>query len=558
MVYTDYLFFPFFLAAVLLYFGLPLKVRWIGLLAASMFFFFTWGVELLPFAVGAVVVAWAASCLMKREYLKQDERILREKAWDAAKKAAFRRKVKQRCRYLLWAAVTLIVGMLVYIKAQHMLAGVPVLTSAVWFFSKVYQHIGRFFMLHMPVLGIFVKDTGVMETFTEFSFFVPLGISYYTMSLVGYLADVYWRKEEAEKNILLLLLYALYFPKILAGPIVKYRDCAPMLREGHPFAYQRMCEGLQRMLWGYVKKMVIADRLNLFVSPVFAAYEDYHGAVLLVAAVGSVFYTFCDFSGCMDIALGASQVFGVELTENFKRPFFSVSVSEYWRRWHMTLGIWFKDYVYMPLAVSPRLIRLSGKLRDRFGKRAGKNCMTVVPLCVVWLLTGLWHSTGWNYIVWGSYWGSLIILSTIFEPEITRLSGLFHIPVHSRGFQAVRMLRLFMLVIVSRILTEPGSLAASAEILKKIVFQFYPWELFDGTLYTLGLDRPGLHLAAISVCMLGIIGWKQEKGIVFRDKIAGLPIVLRWSVLLAGIAAVLVFGIYGTGYDAGSFLYMNY
>ena len=204
----------------------------------------------------------------------------------------------------------------------HMLAGVPVLSSAVWFFSKVYQHIGRFFMLHMPVLGIFVKDTGVMETFTEFSFFVPLGISYYTMSLVGYLADVYWRKEKAEKNILVLLLYALYFPKILAGPIVKYRDCAPMLRDGHPFAYQRMCEGLQRMLWGYVKKMVIADRLNLFVSPVFAAYEDYHGAVLLVAAVGSVFYMFCDFSGCMDIALGVSQVFGVELTENFKRLFF--------------------------------------------------------------------------------------------------------------------------------------------------------------------------------------------------------------------------------------------
>ncbi len=206
----------------------------------------------------------------------------------------------------------------------------------------------------------------------------------------------------------------------------------------------------------------------------------------------------------------------------------------------MTLGIWFKDYVYMPLVVSPRLIRLSGKLRDRFGKRVGKNCMTVVPLCVVWFLTGLWHSTGWNYIVWGSDWASLIILSTIFEPEITRLSGLFHIPVHSRGFQAVRMLRLFMLVIVSRILTEPGSLAASAEILKKIVFQFYPWELFDGTLYILGLDRPGLHLVTISLCMLGIIGWKQEKGIVFRDKIAGLPIVLRWSVLLAGIAAVLV------------------
>ncbi len=412
--------------------------------------------------------------------------------------------------------------------------------------------------LKIPLLNVFVKGIETTGTLEGYSFFVPLGISYYSMSLVGYMADVYWKKEKFEKNIFKLLLFALYFPKILQGPISKYRNISKTLFGENKFDYTHFCYGLQRMLWGYFKKLVIADRVALIVTPVFENYESYHGTVLLVASIFGAFQLYCDFSGCMDIALGISESLGIKLEENFNHPFFSKTAAEFWRRWHMTLGSWFKDYIYMPIVISPTLIKLSGKLRKRFGKRVGKEFVTIVPLAIVWTLTGLWHGTGWNYVVWGIYWGIIMIISTVFEPELKKIPILLHIKTDSMQYQIFRQIRTFSLFVISRIITIPSDIKASVEVFKRVLFDQSPWELVDGTLFKLGLDGPNFILLILALLLLYFVSRCQEKGIMIRDKIASFPIFWRWTFYYMAIFAVLIFGIYGAGYDASSFVYMNY
>lgn len=556
MNFTDYLFFPVFAAVIIVYFVVPQKKRWIVLLAASIVFFLTWSLEMFPFALFAAFVAWIAARKIEKRYEALNAYTKKQKKAVTKKQTDLTQETKKKCRHILWIAAAVILFMLIYSKIQYVMADIPVLSGIVALLSDLYRTVSQFFA-KIPILSYFASDTAAQEG-GQFSFLVPLGISYYTLSLVGYLADVYWRKERAERNFGKLLLYALYFPKILEGPIAKHRNIAQQLNEGGNFDYTRLCHGLQRMLWGYFKKLVIADRISLLVTEVYGNYTEYFGTVLFVATVAGAVQLYCDFSGCMDIALGISEVFGIELEENFRRPFFSESAAEFWRRWHITMGVWFKDYIYMPLAVSPKLIRAAGTVKKRAGKRAGKNFMTIVPLAVVWFLTGLWHGTGMNYIVWGIYWGALIILSSVLEPELKKLTKLLHINTESSGYRRFRCIRTFLLFCVSRVITIPGDLHATAEIFRRILFHFSPWEFFDGTLYTIGLDRPDFLLALLTLFILYLVGKKQEQGIAIRQKVDSLFLVWRWLIYLAAIFAVLIFGIYGAGYDASAFVYMNY
>ncbi len=510
MSFVDYIFVPFLFLTIILYFLVPLKWRWILLLVNSLVFYCSWGIALLPFAAGAVLLSWGTALWMERQYLHLDEQ-LKAGIWsDRAEQGRQRQKVKNRCKYVLWFTVAILVLILAASK------------------------------MHWISIG------------------VPLGISYYTMSLIGYMADVYWRKEKAEHNYFSLLLFAVYFPKILEGPISKHRLVAEQLKEGHTFDYRRFCFGLQRVLWGYFKKLVIADRLNILVGNVFTDYENYHGAIFLVAAIFGAFQLYCDFSGCMDIALGISEIFGITIEENFNRPFFSKTAAEFWRRWHISLGVWFKDYIYMPLVISPRLMKLSGKIRKKCGKRAGKAFITVIPLLAVWILTGVWHGTGWNYVVWGLYWGSIMIISTIWEPELMKLPHLLHLNTETRMWRLFQTLRTFCLFVGSRLLTLPADLSITWYALKRITRKFAPWELLDGTLYTLGLDRPEFILVILALLLLYYVSKKEEEGVSLRARIAKLPVAYRWAVYYGTILAVMIFGIYGAGYNAGAFVYMNY
>lgn len=380
-------FIGFLCILLVLYYIVPLKVRWCVLLIGSLYFYLEAGKKAFLFIIVTSLLSFGAGLVIKRIYSKQEE-YLKSHEMERDEKREFQRKNKLRCKYICIGISLILISMLIYTKSGN----IEWIRNILFFVTGNNPYIMNIFAL--------------------------LGISYYTFSAIAYIADVYWKKENAETNYFAYLLFLIYFPKILQGPISRHKNIGRQLVEGHRFDYKKVCFGAQLMMWGYFKKMVIADRLLIIVNEVFGNYQKYPGSILVVGTIFAALQLYCDFSGCMDIIGGASELFGIELEKNFNHPFFSKSAAEFWRRWHITLGTWFKDYIYMPLVVSPRMMKLTQKVGKAFGKRAGKSIMVIVPSSIVWLLTGLWHGTGIPYIVWGIYWGILIIFSTVFEPEI--------------------------------------------------------------------------------------------------------------------------------------------
>lgn len=504
-------FFAFAGLVILLYYVLPKKIQWCVLLAASVVFYLTYGWEKLPYLIFSAFIAYVGATRI-------------DSIQQSGESAAF---VRKRSRKVLMWCVVLISALLVYAKI-----GTWVIQS---------------------VSALFSWERGkTMEAV------VALGVSYYTFSLISYIADVYWKKDKAEYNFFRLLLFTIYFPKILQGPISRHKNLGAQLREEHKFSYKEFCFGLQLMVWGYFKKMVIADRLQIFISNVFGNPSGNYGSVLLVTALFSCVQIYCDFSGCMDIVGGFSQILGLKLEDNFERPFFSKSAAEFWRRWHITLGTWFKDYVYMPLAISPRLIKISKKLKEKFGARFAKSIMTVVPLVVVWLFTGLWHNVRLSYLVWAGVWGVIIICTNIFAPEIKKLTNFLHIKTDAPSWKAFQTVRTLLLFAATRIITVPNDLDATWTIFGKIFTDFGPAALVDGTLFRHGLDGPNFICALVCILILVCVDTMQEKGAKLREKIASYNIVFRWAVYYIAFFAILIFGIYGPGYDAASFVYMQF
>lgn len=526
MTFLSGSFFIFILAAILLYYVMPIKYRWVILLLASIVFYLSWGWETLPIVLASVLLVYLAARRMETIYIRQDEQIKKETMSTAQKKER-KLRAKKRCRRILTGTGVILIFILVYCKVgETILAEISCLSKE--------------------------KIPGWVQIL------VPLGISYYTFSMLSYLADVYWRKEKAEHNFFQFLSFVLFFPKILQGPISRYKNLSAQLREGHAFDYKNFCFGLQLALWGYFKKLVIADRLSIFVNTVFSdPYGQESGLIFVIAAVFASVQLYCDFSGCMDMAGGVSQMLGITLEKNFDHPFFSRNAAEFWRRWHITLGTWFKDYVYMPMVISPRLMKFAQKIKKRFGSRAGKNVMTIVPLGCVWLLTGLWHGTGYNYIAWGIYWGILIICSNVFAPELKKLTAVLKIDTEARSWHIFQMVRTFLLFSFGRLLTVPGHLQTTWDILKQIAAKFDIWILFDGSLYNYGLNQKNFWMAMAGVFVLWCVSMLQEKGSV-REMIARSNTVIRWIIYYAAFFAVIIFGVWGAGYSSTGFTYMNY
>lgn len=399
---------------------------------------------------------------------------------------------------------------------------------------------------------------GPEKLFAGVDFLVPLGVSFYTFSLLGYVIDVYYGLAVPQNNFGKLALYGLYFPNLISGPILKYREHADQFFVPHAFDYRQVTRGLQCMVWGFFKKLVIAERLGVLVNTVYGDYEAYPGAYIWVATVCYAFQLYTDFSGCMDIVLGMSESLGILLPENFQTPFFAKSVAEYWRRWHITLGVWMKDYVFYPLLRSKLFTDLNKSFKKKFGKKRGKQYATFLAMFILWLTVGVWHGGDWKFVIGSGllHW-FYIVMEELLAPPCARAMERLSLSAEGRFVTAVRILRTFFLVCIGDLFFRAASVGDALAMLKGAVGAWNPGILWDGSLLQLGLDGIETAVTVLSLLVLWTVSLAKRKNPV-RESIAKKPLPLRWLLWYALLFAVILLGYYGPGYSASEFIYQGF
>lgn len=369
---------------------------------------------------------------------------------------------------------------------------------------------------------------------------LPLGISFYTLQVVGYCVDIYRGKYAAETNFAKYLLFVSFFPQIVQGPIARYDQLAAQFTEHHPFDYTQVKYGVQLMLWGFFKKMVIADRAALLVNQVFSNYQDYTGFSLFVASVFYSIQIYTDFSGCVDIARGAAQIFGIKLAHNFNHPYFALSIQDFWRRWHISLSTWLRDYIYIPLG---------GNRKGRFRKYQN--------ILATFLVSGLWHGVGWQYIVWGALHGLYQVVGSLLQPLRDWLVKVFSVNRNAFSHKFFKGLVTFNLVNFAWIFFRSSSLTDAVRYIKYMFSQFNPWIFFDNSLYSMGLSQKDFSLLIVCAAVLLVVSLLQRK-MNLREKLDEQGLVFRWSIDLIAIFSIIILGIYGIGYTAADFIYAQF
>ena len=412
---------------------------------------------------------------------------------------------------------------------------------------------------YMVVLLPMMQRAG-LTTLRSDAFFagvvMPLGVSFYTLTAIGYLVDVGREQCEAEENPVKLVLFLSYFPSVTQGPFNRYAKLKAEFERTHDFTYERMLFGLQRFVWGAFKKLVIADRIGIFVGNVFGSDAGtVPGGIYAVAVVLYMLQLYADFSGYMDMALGVSETFDIVLPENFKRPYFSKSVAEFWRRWHITLGAWFKDYVMFSFVMSSAGRKI-GKASKKRWPNAGKYVTSVLGTMLVWLFTGMWHGRTVNYILWGVYYGVIMSVSLVLEPKYGIWKEKLHVK-EGKGYALFCMARTWLIVFVADVLIRAESLSQAGSIYRALLTGFRAKaSLLSLTSY--GLSKYAF-LLLFAVCLLWLIVsiW-EERGRDVRRDLAACPPVLRWACYYSVVLLLLVTGIYGGSYDTAAFLYQSF
>lgn len=498
-------FYMFLVTVLIVYYLFPLSKRWITLLMASTAFIVmgsSW--RLYLFFVFQTISAYYAAYLIRK----------------------FPNKGKLFCRL----SVIFQIGALTIWKENS------------------------FFIINLRLLYRVLK---INREIPYLNLIAPMAMSYYTLMLVSYILDVYWEKIEPEKKPLKLLLYAGFFPQMISGPITRYGETGHCLFEGHKFEYRTFCFGCQRILWGFFKKLVLAERLSILVNTIYTG--GLHGTwtptgtYVLIGMLAYVFQVYTDFSGSMDIVLGVAQLFGIRLPENFETPFYATSLSEFWRRWHMTLGLWAKEYIMYPFLKSEFAGSLRHFCKKTFGKKAAKKLPTYMGTFLVWSYCGFWHGGSYRWIAWGLMTFAVIVGGMLMQPVFDKLKALLKINTNTASyvfFQRIRTALLFMFTVS----VQPADSLRTATAMWKHLFVINPWVLLDGSLYTLGLDRIDFWIMIYGLGLLFVISMYHQKGSV-REMIAAQNLVFRWLLWILLFVAVLLFGMYGEGYDAASFIY---
>ena len=490
-------FFLFFPLVSLVYFCLPARLKAPWLLLASIYFCFSAGPDSLFFLLCALAVTYGGG-------------------------RALEGLSGRRRKLLLAGLLFLLFGTLFVFKY---------LAFALSLLARLFQAAAQ----ALPsASGGLLQVAGATALLPELS--LPAGISFYLFMAAGYLIDVYRGKVAAERNAVRLALFLSFFPYLISGPIGRAGDLLPQLREPPSFDYLRLRRGLLRFLWGAFKKLVIADRLGILVTTVYAAPGDFGRLQVVAAACAFSIQIYCDFSAYSDMALGCGEALGFRFMENFRTPYFSRSIGEFWRRWHISLSSWFRDYLYIPLG----------------GSRRG-TWRKYLNVLIVFAVSGLWHGAALSFVVWGLLNGIYQVTGGLTAGARARVRHALRLSDDGPVTVLIQVVLTFLLSTSAWVFFKSGSFTHGLEIFQAMVSG--PWLTRPVTAW--GLDLPELAVAALSVLLLlaaDLLSLKRD----LRGDILALPRALRWALVLALLAVVLVFGVYGTGYDPQDFIYFKF
>ena len=350
---------------------------------------------------------------------------------------------------------------------------------------------------------------------------------------------MYRNDIKAERNFGKYALFVSFFPQLVAGPIEKSKDLLNQFKLPTTFDYERFKDGLFLMLWGFFQKIVVADKLAILVNKVYENPSNYYGFEIIIATIFFAFQIYCDFSSYSDIAIGAAKVLGFNLTQNFKQPYFAESIKDFWRRWHISLTSWFRDYLYIPLG---------GNRKGTFRK--------YINILIVFMCSGLWHGAAITFVIWGTLHGLYQIIGDILKPLKEKLINLFKIKTDVFSFKLLKILTTFILVDFAWIFFRANSFT-DAKILIKNMFTFNPWVLFNNSLYNLGLDSKDFTVAILGITVVLIINFIQSK-FNFTTFLNNQNLLFRWCIYFIIIIAVVILGAYGPGFDAQQFIYFQF
>lgn len=501
MLFNSFHFLIFFPIVTGVYFIVPKKIRYLWLLAASYYFYMSWNAKYVALIAFSTAVTWFSGILLG---------ICREKnAGTAVRK---------------W-----------------IVAGSFLMNLSILGFYK-------YFDFALSNVNVLLRHLGARAVERPFDILLPVGISFYTFQALGYTIDVYREEIRPEKNLLKYALFVSFFPQLVAGPIERSKNLLIQIEQidripsKQLFDYDRIASGLRIMLWGFFQKMVIADRLAILVNTVFDSWYFYGTVELVLAAAAFSIQIYCDFAGYSTIAIGTAKVMGFTLMDNFDTPYFSRSIQEFWRRWHISLSTWFKDYLYIPLG---------GNRCGRFRRH--------LNIFITFLVSGLWHGASWHFVVWGGIHGLFQIIAAETRPYRDWMYARTHTKCTSFSFRFGQTAATFVLTTFAWIFFRAESLTQACSYIVRI-FTKPDWHaLTDGTLCQLGLDLMELNILLVSLWILFAVGFlryrKKETFDLFLVKQCAW---FRWLAAAGMFAFIFLFGVYGPGFDAGQFIYFQF
>ena len=484
MSFTSFSFLLYIGIALALYYIIPRRGQWVLLLIANCGFYLYSGLDNFCFILLTTASTYGTARIVDRTQALFD-----------------RKKAKQKSKKWIWLCLGLNFGLLAICKVR----------------------------------------------FTFQNILLPMGISFYMFQSIGYVLDVYRGSIKAERNPFKFALFVSFFPQLIQGPISKYGKLAPQLFGEHPYNGKQVSFGLQRMLWGYFKKLVIADRIAVAVLALRG--PEHTGLSFFVLTCFYAIQIYGDFTGGIDIAIGLSEALGIRLLENFVRPYFSKNIAEYWRRWHITLGEWMKEYVFYPVSVSTPMRKLSKSARKRWLK-FGKRLPVYAASFATWFCTGIWHGITPNFLLWGMMNCTIIVLSE----ELTPLYEKFHSHFgwkQKSWYGAFEMLRTFLLMNLIRIVDLFPNVGEYFRLLCSL-FSSFRVPFLD-----LGLTGQDYGILICGVVLMLTVSLVQERFGSVRELLWNRT-GLRYALTIGLFLVVLLMGNYGIGYDAGNFIYNQF